>query len=238
MAEPSQQASRYAIYFAPAPQSPWWRFGTGLLAPQANADGSLSAFLAHAGIDPSTWRSMAANARRYGFHATLKAPFRLTSGATLPELMERISALAASLRAVALGNLEPAAFPGFVALAPLAAPPALTELAARCVIELDDLRAPALPCDIARRRPERLDRRGLELLHAYGYPLVLERFRFHMTLAGCERADLAERLIQALSPLTAALNREAPPRLDRLCLFEEPARGAAFQRRRDWVLSD
>ena len=237
MAEPLVDSPRYAIYFAPAPNTPWWRFGADVLGLDADGGAPSPAMLVPAGIGPDQWRDMTIEARRYGFHATLKAPFRLSTGTSLRVLMDRISALAGTLRIVPLGRLEPTAFPGFVALAPAVSPPGLAELAARCVLELDDLRAPLQPSDIARRQPDRLDARGLELLHAYGYPHVLERFRFHMTVANCAQADLVQRLMEALLPLTAALNRDAPLHLDRLCLFEEAAPGADLRRVRDWALA-
>ena len=234
--EPSH-APRYAIYFAPESDSPWWRLGAGLLGRNEGCGVPPPHTAPPRGIDPDRWHRMTAEARRYGFHATLKAPFRLDTRASLPMLTERVSALAATLRTIPLGPLDPKPFPGFVALAPATSPQGLAELAARCVVELDDLRAPALAADLARRQPDRLDARGLELLHAYGYPHVLERFRFHMTVANCAQADLVQRLIEALLPLTAALNRDAPLHLDRLCLFEEAAPGADLRRVRDWALA-
>ena len=230
-------APRYAIYFAPESDSPWWRLGAGLLGRNEGRGPPPPDTAPPGGIDSDQWRAMTDEARRYGFHATLKAPFRLDAQASLPMLTERLCALAATLRVTPLGPLEPRLFPGFVALAPVTSPQGLAELAAHCVVELDDLRAPALAAELARRRPDQLDARGLELLHAYGYPHVLERFRFHMTLANCAQADLAQQVIAALSPLTAALNRDAPLQLDRLCLFEEAAPGAEFRRVRDWLLA-
>ncbi len=237
MAEPLVDSPRYAIYFAPAPNTPWWRFGADVLGLDADGGAPSPAMLVPAGIGPDQWRDMTIEARRYGFHATLKAPFRLSTGTSLRVLMDRISALAGTLRIVPLGRLEPTAFPGFVALAPAVSPPGLAELAARCVLELDDLRAPLQPSDIARRQPDRLDARGLALLHAHGYPLVLERFRFHMTLANCTNADQVRRVMTGLAPRIAELNRAEPAQLDRICLFEEPAPGAALRRLHDWVLA-
>lgn len=236
MTDGSAISPRYAIYFAPEPDSPWWRFGTGLLGRDEVSGTPVPTLSPPGGIGLDQWRTMTADARRYGFHATLKAPFRLTAQAGLPILIARLAALAASLRVIPLGQLEPVAFPGFVALTPVTTVPGLAELAARCVVELDDLRAPPLASDLARRQPDQLDARGLELLRTYGYPLVLERFRFHMTLANCGQADLTQRIIAALAPLIAPLNRHSALQLDRLCLFEEAAPGAALRRLHDWEL--
>jgi hypothetical protein len=103
-------------------------------------------------------------------------------------------------------------------------------LAAACVTDLDDLRAPLIEADLARRRIEHLDPRELELLQQYGYPYVLERFRFHLTLSGPVPQATAQRVLMAVAEPLAQLNASTPLVLDRLCLFVEPAPGQAFRR--------
>ena len=51
-----------------------------------------------------------------------------------------------------------------LALTPTATKPGIDYLAARCVIELDRLRAPLTAHDRERRRPEKLSRKQTELL--------------------------------------------------------------------------
>ncbi len=70
-----------------------------------------------------------------------------------------------------------------------------------------------------------LDARELELLQLYGYPYVLERFRFHFSLSGPLAAADAQRVMQAVLGPVAQLNATAPLLLDRLCLFVETAPG-------------
>jgi hypothetical protein len=219
-------AARYAVYFAPALDSPWSHFGRRWLQ---------GAWL-RPHIESSAWPAMLQDPRRYGFHATLKAPFRLAPGGSRDMLVQRLGRLAGQLRGVALGPIEVKALVGYVALVPMAAPPALQALADRCVIDLDDLRAPTLPADLARRQPHRLDDRGRALLQAYGYPHVLERFRFHMTLAMTASAADAERVLACARGPVAALQSATPLVVDRLCLCVEPAMGQPFERLQDFVL--
>lgn len=226
MDDDSARVPRYALYFAPAAASPWWHFGERWLRGE----------LLPAGSDPDPWASMLREPRRYGFHATLKAPFRLAPHAAETELVARVAALAGTLKAVPLGALQPQRFDGYVALVPGSPLPALQSLAARCVVELDDLRAPSSSAELARRRPERLDPRELELLRRYGYPHVLEQFRFHMTLAVCAQPAQADAVLAVAAGRIEALNRAVPPVLDRLCLFVEPRRGEPLARRHDFVL--
>ena len=220
---------RYAIYFAPALGSPWWEFGSRWLGRDEfqNID-RVQHTLAQIGT--AELKEITAQPRRYGFHATLKAPFRLRDGVTVENLVTRLNALAARLKPVALGSMQASLLGDFVALQPSSTPVELMALAAVCVTELDDLRAPLIDADHARRRLEHLDPRERELLQQYGYPYVLERFRFHLTLSGPVPQAMAQRVLQAVAEPLAQLNASTPLVLDRVCLFVEPAPGQAFCR--------
>jgi len=168
--------------------------------------------------------------RRYGFHATIKAPFHLSDQHTVDDLRARLEALACTLKPVVLGPLQALQLGNFVALTPRTPPVELNTLAATCVTELDDLRLPLTPADLVRRQSETLDARQQALLLQYGYPHVLERYQLHFTLSGPVAPETAQHVLQAVVEPVAQLNRMAPLVLDRLCLFWEPAPGASFQR--------
>ncbi|WP_411878638.1 DUF1045 domain-containing protein [Polaromonas sp. YR568] len=220
---------RYAIYFAPDKYSPWREFGARWLG-RDEYDNSVLPQPALDGMAPQAFAQITQDPRRYGFHATLKAPLRLAAGCDETGLMRRLNALAATLKPVAMGPMRVAAIGDFVALVPDGEPAGLQELAAACVRELDDLRAPLGEADRARRRVDLLDTRGIELLELYGYPHVMERFRFHMTLTGPVDAATAQTVIHAVAPEIARLNAGTPLSLDRLCLFVERAPGDPFLR--------
>jgi putative phosphonate metabolism protein len=122
------------------------------------------------------------SAWRYGFHATLKAPFRLAEGRDAAELTDRLATFAAKRSPVVVPDVRLSRLGLFFALTAGRASADLRALADDVVREFDDLRAPLTEADIARRRPDRLGERERELLYQYGYPYVLDRFRFHMTL--------------------------------------------------------
>lgn len=236
MTEPAPASPRWAVYYAPAADSPWWHFGTAWLGRDEITDRPVPQTPPPAGIEAATWTAMTAAPRRYGFHATLKAPFRLADGVTPQALQAALEATAAGLAAVPLGPLAPSVFDGWVALTAPRAADALAGLGAACVVALDALRAPPTDADIARRRPESLDARGRELLRTYGYPQVLERFRFHLTLASVDDPARAEVIRAAAAAAVAPLNLDHPAVLDRLCLFVEPAPGAPLRRVHEVVL--
>lgn len=163
--------------------------------------------------------------RRYGFHATIKAPFRLAEGRSQAGLISAFDAFAAELAPVTIdGGLRLAALGGFLALVFDPQPAAVTQMAAAVVRGLDDWRAPLTDADRARRRPESLSPAQRENLERWGYPHVMDQFRYHMTLTGPLDAAEADAARRALSPrLEGLLPR--PHRIDTLVLMGEDAEG-------------
>ncbi len=130
--------------------------------------------------------------RKYGFHATLKPPFRLAEGQDVKALEAAVSDLAAGLAPAICNELELTTLGGFLALTPQDDMQAVRRVAGACVRELDRFRAPASETESARRRKVGLSPRQEALLAQWGYPYVMEEFRFHMTLtARLPQADIA-----------------------------------------------
>jgi hypothetical protein len=227
---------RYALYLAPPPESALWRFGSRVLGRDAATGASIEGY-APRGLMPEAWSEIAAEPRRYGFHATLKAPFRLREGRTPAELEASIAALAAEVDTFDLGALRASLLKsdevGFVALTPTARSDELAALESRALRELDAFRAPPSESEIARRRPDRLSERQRAYLATWGYPHVLEEFRLHFTLSGAVASPEALR-----SRLAEDYAREvADPNfaVDAVVLFEQ-AEGEAFRIRRRFPL--
>lgn len=173
--------------------------------------------------DVTAIHDITATPRKYGFHGTLKAPFRLSDGQTLPALQKAVAALASDLPPVTLEGLALTDLAGFLALVPRGDTAALGALAGRVVTQLDRFRAPAGDAELARRRGAGLSPVQEAHLLDWGYPYVLGEFRFHMTLTG--------QLTQAQMPgARAALERLLPPLpapfvLDQIALVGERADG-------------
>jgi hypothetical protein len=232
-------STRYALYLAPPPESALWRFGCRVLGRDAATGESIEGY-APPGFSPEGWSEIAAEPRRYGFHATLKAPFYVRDGRTVGELEARVEALAASFTAFDLGALRASALKpgggesGFVALTPAARLAELAALESRALRELDVFRAPPSEAEIGRRRPDRLSERQRNYLNAWGYPYVLEEFRLHFTLTGAVAAPEALRV-----QLAEDFASEVPDpsfAVDAVVLFEQPE-GEAFRIRRRFPLS-
>lgn len=217
--------ARYALYAAPAPETPLWRFGSSVIGYDAAAAVDRP-FPDGAPFDVPDWPAMTEDPRRYGFHGTLKAPFALADGASEADLIEAAMLFAERRQAFTVPQLKVALLGAFVALVPDGEAEALDALAADCVRDFDAFRAPLTEADRARRLRSPLSDRQNAQLEAWGYPYVFADFRFHMTLTG--RLEDARR-----GPVAAALAEHyriiaAPLAVDALCLFRQRDRSERF----------
>jgi putative phosphonate metabolism protein len=233
---PDGDKTRYAIYFVPPPGSPLARFGAAWLGYDV-ADGAESPQPLLPKIPPDKLRDITAEPRRYGFHATLKPPFALAEGATVEELDDAAGRLARGVSAFAAPSLFLARIGGFWALLPSASCPALGALAGLCVSEIDAFRAPPSAAELARRRAAGLLPAQEVLLERWGYPYVMEAFRFHMTLTGRLDAEEGGRLENILTPLVEPLCREPLP-IDAIALLRQGSRDGRFRLVRRYRLAD
>jgi putative phosphonate metabolism protein len=217
--------TRYALYYAPPAASPLFRFGAGILGTDAET-GVDAPFLSGPPFDESDWPDLTAEPRRYGFHATLKAPFALADDAAEADLLLAARSFARARKAFVVPRLTVAALGDFVALVPADPAPALDELAADCVRAIDPLRAPLTDADRARRLSAPLTERQVGYLDRWGYPYVLEEFRFHMTLTGRLPAERRERVRTLLAERYATLPPGLP--VDGVCVFRQADRNSRF----------
>ena len=220
--------ARSAIYFAPAPGSALEAFGCGWLG--RTLDGAPLAQLPVAGIDQARLWEITRSPRHYGFHGTLKAPFALAEGRSAHELDDAVGRFARH-RAPFEITLRIGSLDGFIALVPAAASAALDELAADCVEAFDGFRRPLDEAEIARRRSVGLTPRQERFLLRYGYPYVLEDFRFHMTLTERLYAPEQDHVLAILTERAAAICSR-PLEIDAIATFEQPSRDAPITLRR------
>jgi putative phosphonate metabolism protein len=218
-------AARLAVYFAPAPGSALAAFGRAWLGRDAER-GTAVEHPRLPGLGADRLAAMTAEPRRYGFHGTLKAPFALAPGASREAAGAAADALARAWAPFDAPPLVLRSFDGFLALMPASPSPRLDALAADCVRHLDPLRAPLTEADRARR-PAMLTERQRLHLEKWGYPWVMEDFRFHLTLTTRLETDERQRVEAAVAPLVAPFAAR-PLRVDAICLFEQPDRDAPF----------
>jgi putative phosphonate metabolism protein len=225
---------RYAIYHAPAPASDLDRFGAELLGYDAFAGEDLP-FPQDVLEAAPDWHDLTSDPRKYGFHATLKAPFSLAPGKTYAELFAACAAFAATPRTIPVIKPVVGSISGFIAVIPAEPPPELIELAADCVREFDGFRAPLTEADRARRNPAQLTATQREHLDRWGYPYVMEEFRFHMTLTGRLGRERREPILAMLKARFAALEL-ATLAIDRIAIFRQESAASRFRIVGQWEL--
>jgi hypothetical protein len=202
---------RYAVYFCPAEGSGLDTFGREWLATMAVP-----------GV--ANLHALLTDVRRYGWHATLRAPFALVDGARYDDLRRQVVEIAQQHSAFEL-PLRLDHLAGFLALRPSGDESAINALAEHCVRALDVLRAP-LSEAMSQRRAASLDDIELTLLNRFGYPYVLERYRFHMTLSAPAKPQEEQVLRTWLSSKVVTL---PPARIDALTICRESEPGKDFE---------
>ena len=215
---------RYAIYYTPEPDSALADFGAAWLG----WDSATGAPVAHPEAGGLDMAAITATPRKYGFHGTIKPPFRVAPGRTAEGLQTARATLCADAAPVTLTGLRLARLGRFLALVPDGAAGPLATLAARAVQELDAFRAPATQAELAKRRAARLRPAQDVLLVQWGYPYVLDEFRFHLTLSGRLEDDVAQATETTLAPMLAQLPLRPYP-MTGLTLLGEDAEGRVHQ---------
>lgn len=213
--------TRYAIYYT-LPPGPLARFGAAWLGWDA-ARGQPCPPPDVPGL-PAPAHDLTATPRRYGLHATIKPPFRLAADTTATQLKSAVASLCATQPPVTLDGLILTRLGRFLALTATGDTSALSALAAQVVQDLDPFRAPPTQAERDRRTPANLTPRQRELLALYGYPYVLEAFRFHITLTGKLARDALTTTESALHTHLAPL-LPAPFHIDALTLCGEDSTG-------------
>ncbi|WP_371421571.1 DUF1045 domain-containing protein [Tardiphaga sp.] len=218
---------RYAIYYAPDTDGALSRFGAEILGydPFTGNDVLVPGDLIMHAPD---WPALIKDPRKYGFHATLKAPFSLTPDTTEDDLIAAFDDFARTPRAIP--DIVPVVriISGFTAVVPDAPSAELSALAQACVEGFEVFRAPMTPEDRARRKPENLTPRQVEQLDRFGYPYVRDDFRFHMTLTGRLPTERSASVLAMLQQRFAILDLTAL-QIDRIGLFRQTSATSRFK---------
>jgi putative phosphonate metabolism protein len=213
--------ARVAVYYVPEITDPLWRAGTIWLGrdPETGATLDRPAALEEADLT----REPAG----YGFHATLKPPFRLSSSSSWGALRETVATLAAGIAPFALPTLAVADLAGFLALRETSPCVALQALADLTVAALDPFRAPPDAAELQKRRGAGLPRAEEAMLLRWGYPHVFGTWRFHMTLTRRLNPEEHARIVP-LAEAHFATALAQPRAVGSLALFTQSAPGKPF----------
>ena len=166
--------SRYAIYYIP--DLPLFQIGSDWLGWNSLTGQETTLSANHHRITDRP--------RKYGFHATMKPPFSLASNSTQGELQDAFQAFCATVSPATGGTLKISRLGRFLAMTQDVQSNDVTDLAASTVSHFDKFRAPLSDNDIQKRRQRRLTPEQDALMLRWGYPYVMQEFKFHMTLTG------------------------------------------------------
>lgn len=224
---------RYAVYFAPARESAFWRFGCAWLGrdPEGRAAEPRPPLPEAVARDwpAADLAALTASPASYGFHATLKPPFRLAESQTRAAFEAAAETFARAQTPFDCPMVAPGALGRFIAFRLIEPAPQMNALAGAAVTALEDFRGPQTEQEHAKRRAAGLTPRQEEMLARWGYPYVFDEFRFHMTLTSAVADDgRRSRLADALKAMAAETGAVGAMRVDGIALYEQPRAGAPF----------
>lgn len=226
---------RYAIYFVPPPDDDLYRFGAEMIGYDA-FEGRALPFPAEVVRAAADWEALTADPRKYGFHATLKAPMPLAPDCAEADLAATLGAFASKPREIPAIVPVARVLSGFTAIVPEAPVAALNKLADDCVEAFDQFRAPLTTEERARRGPERLSARQIAHLDRWGYPYVFEDFRFHMTITGRLAPERRNAILDIIQTRFATL-RLPTLAIDQIALFRQTDASSRFAIIGRWPLT-
>jgi len=225
---------RYAVYFVPEPGTALAKLGSALLGRDSETGCPVSQ-PRFPGFMEEELRALTADARRYGLHATLKAPFFLKEGMTEPDLLLFADRFVMGRQSIVLPRLLVKRIGAFFALVLSEETPPEREasqrintLAADTVSLFDPFRTAPSGVEIARRNPQKLSARQLKLLAKWGYPYVFDEYRFHFTLTNKLGDDAAADVVQKRLEAYFQAVCHAPLDLSSLCICKQIVPGAEF----------
>jgi hypothetical protein len=208
---------RYAIYFCPASDTALGRLGQDWLAASPHAPEL-------PGISTERRNALLVKVRRYGWHATIRAPFTPAADVGYDDVHRAVTSVAHACASFAL-PLHVHRLAGFLALRPCVDGVAPKQLATTSLKVLLPLCAPPSK-ETLDRRSVGLDADEVALLQSHGYPYVLDRYRFHLTLSAPAIESEEQAMREWLGPRVAEL---PSARVDALSICREVTPGGAFE---------
>lgn len=218
---------RYALYWAPEHDSPLGAFGRSWLGHDAEPPAAISQ-RNDFGLGLDCIERLTRAPRRYGFHATILAPFHLSADAAVDELKARAERFASRRRPICIGRLGIRALGDFLALTPTGSAQALTAFHTECAFAFDRFRAPLSKSDRTRRSQDQLSLSQRLMLAQWGYPYMLSQYRFHLTLTGPLDAAELEPIRTRLADTLESICQQRVT-MESLSLFGDPGQGDTFR---------
>ena len=174
---------------------------------------------------------------KYGLHGTLKAPFFLAPNRTIDELRLSLSVLSHSIKKFEIPSICLRIISGFIAIVPSTQNESMNYLAKKCLEDLDRFREIESPDILNKRRVVGLSPSEEHYLFRWGYPYVLDNFRFHLTMTTKLTSEVSKNVLSVLnSELRVVL--KAPLAISKIYLFGESKLHGRFEVIEEFSLAD
>ena len=190
---------RVAIYFLPKKNSSLENFGKNLLGRDINKKKKISLtrrqkyFINRGFTYFDELKDYCEEPAKYGFHATLKAPFRLKRNVKTKNFYDVISHIAAQHSRFKIKGLKIVYSKKFTFIISRKPNKLLINLENDLVKHLDTFRAELNKTEIKKRIPDSLTFKQNKYLKEWGYPFVFDQFKFHMTLMNQNNNKLSNK---------------------------------------------
>lgn len=176
------------------------------------------------GVTPERLSELTHWRRSDGLHGILKPPFQINPSSSLDGFLDTARLFSKFLKPVEIPQLEVNVIGKFIALTPTISSRELVDLASECVRIFEGFRQPVM-IDMDRRyRKDKLTVYQNRMLKHWGYPYVMEEFRFFIPLTDrIEDDQERDACIDAITTLSKPAIRN-PVRIQELTIMGQESR--------------
>ena len=221
---------RYALYYVPRHGGRFNEAGARWLGRDAY-DGQRYQQPSVDGLSGERVAELTTNARRYGFHATLKAPAPLAAECREADYVAAVGAFCKEMAPVTLPKLTLGSIGmsgTLFALVPETPHAPMNTLERSIVTHFEPWRGASRVVAHEKKRHFKLTERQIEMQQRWGYAFAVDEFRFHITLTDRIPAENVEAVRAAITEHFAEF-LAAPLAVDRLGILVEDSPGAPFR---------
>ena len=208
---------RYAIYYVPSENSELDLFGKCWLGwdPYKGVETTKSDLSKLPSF--KKFSSLVLTPKQYGFHGTIKAPFKLKNEYTYNDLENKVREISKQIHSFYFDQLIIKKLGNFIGLIPTNNLK-VNAVSNKFVEELDYLRDELSESEIKKRKPHKLTSNQKQMLFKWGYPYVFDEFKFHLTLTSKLNVVEIDDVLRSLQNILKQVNLNKIS-FNNICIF-------------------
>ena len=208
---------RYAIYYAPIENPELDLFGKCWLGwdPYKGEETTKSDLSKLPSF--KKFSSLVLTPKQYGFHGTIKAPFKLKNEYTYNDLENKVREISKQIHSFYFDQLIIKKLGNFIGLIPTNNLK-VNAVSNKFVEELDYLRDELSENEIKKRKPHKLTSNQKQMLFKWGYPYVFDEFKFHLTLTSKLNVVEIDDVLRSLQNILKQVNLNKIS-FNNICIF-------------------